>query len=81
MTAFVHSIMVQKRRGMFRMWNMALIITAFTMAQMGMFINRGGTRSVGALIRAKHDGLAVPRVHGGNSAGVPSPYSCGDTTR
>ena len=42
MTAFVHSIMVQKRRGMFRMWNMALIITAFTMAQMGMFINRGG---------------------------------------
>ena len=42
MTAFVHSIMVQKRRGMFRMWNMALIIVAFTMAQMGMFINRGG---------------------------------------
>ena len=42
MTAFVHSIMVQKRRGMFRMWNMALIIIAFTMAQMGMFINRGG---------------------------------------
>ena len=42
MTAFVHSIMVQKRRGMFRMWNMALMIVAFTMAQMGMFINRGG---------------------------------------
>ena len=42
MTAFVHSIMVQKRRGMFRMWNMVLIMVAFTMAQMGMFINRGG---------------------------------------
>lgn len=42
MTAFVHSIMVQKRRGLFRMWNMILIITAFTMAQLGMFINRGG---------------------------------------
>ena len=42
MTAFVHSIMVQKRRGMFRSWNMVLIIVAFTMAQMGMFINRGG---------------------------------------
>jgi cytochrome c-type biogenesis protein CcmF len=42
MTAFVHSIMVQKRRGMFRMWNMVLIIVAFTLAQMGMFINRGG---------------------------------------
>ena len=42
MTAFVHSIMVQKRRGMFRMWNMVLIIAAFALAQMGMFINRGG---------------------------------------
>ncbi|HCE76929.1 MAG TPA: cytochrome C biogenesis protein [Dehalococcoidia bacterium] len=42
MTAFVHSIMVQKRRGMFRMWNMVLIIVSFAMAQMGMFINRGG---------------------------------------
>lgn len=42
LTAFVHSIMVQKRRGMFRMWNMLLIIVAFSMAQMGMFINRGG---------------------------------------
>ncbi len=42
MTAFVHSIMVQKRRGMFRMWNMVIIIVAFTLAQLGMFINRGG---------------------------------------
>lgn len=42
MTAFIHSIMVQKRRGMFRMWNLALIIIAFAFAQFGMFINRGG---------------------------------------
>jgi cytochrome c-type biogenesis protein CcmF len=42
MTAFVHSIMVRKRRGMFRMWNMVLIIVGFTLAQLGMFINRGG---------------------------------------
>ena len=42
MTAFVHSIMVQKRRGMFRMWNIILVAVAFTLAQMGMFINRGG---------------------------------------
>ncbi|MCH8309470.1 MAG: cytochrome c biogenesis protein CcsA, partial [Chloroflexi bacterium] len=42
MTAFVHSIMVQKRRGMFRMWNMIIIIIGFTMALLGMFINRGG---------------------------------------
>ena len=42
MTAFVHSIMVQKRRGMFRMWNIVLVAIAFTLAEMGMFINRGG---------------------------------------
>ncbi|MDA1190001.1 MAG: heme lyase CcmF/NrfE family subunit [Chloroflexi bacterium] len=48
MSAFIHSVMVQRRRGMFRMWNMVIIILAFTLAQMGMFINRGG---------------AVPSVH------------------
>ena len=42
MTAFIHSIMVQKRRGMFRMWNIILLNIAFVLAQLGMFINRGG---------------------------------------
>jgi cytochrome c-type biogenesis protein CcmF len=42
MTAFIHSVMVQKRRGMFRMWNIALLNIAFILAQLGMFINRGG---------------------------------------
>ena len=42
LTAFIHSIMVQKRRGMFRMWNVALLNIVFVLAQLGMFINRGG---------------------------------------
>ena len=42
LTAFVHSIMVQKRRGMFRMWNIVLIDVAFGMSLYGMFMNRGG---------------------------------------
>ena len=42
MTAFIHSIMVQQKRNMFKGWNLFLIIFAFFMAQMGMFINRGG---------------------------------------
>ncbi|PZC48247.1 MAG: cytochrome c-type biogenesis protein CcmF [Chloroflexi bacterium] len=42
LTAFVHSIMVQKRRGMFRLWNIALINITFSLALFGMFINRGG---------------------------------------
>ena len=43
LTAFIHSIMVQKRRGMFRMWNIALINVAFALALYGMFMNRGGS--------------------------------------
>ena len=42
LTAFIHSIMVQKRRGMFRMWNIALINISFALSLFGMFINRGG---------------------------------------
>lgn len=42
LTAFIHSVMVQKRRGMFRMWNIVLLNVAFVLAQFGMFINRGG---------------------------------------
>ena len=43
LTAFIHSIMVQRRRGMFRMWNIVLIDIAFILAQLGMSINRGGS--------------------------------------
>ena len=42
LTAFIHSIMVQKRLGMFRMWNLVLIFISFGLALFGMFINRGG---------------------------------------
>ena len=42
LTAFIHSIMVQKRQGMFRMWNLALINITFALSLFGMFINRGG---------------------------------------
>ena len=66
MTAFVHSIMVQKRRGMFRMWNMVIIIIAFTMAQLGNVHKPRRAGAVGAFVRAVLDGLAVPGVHGDN---------------
>jgi cytochrome c-type biogenesis protein CcmF len=42
LTAFIHSIMIQRRRGMFRSWNILLIIIAWGMAMYGMFMNRGG---------------------------------------
>ena len=41
-TAFIHSLMMQKRRGTFKVWNMALIIATFNLTIFGTFMTRGG---------------------------------------
>ena len=44
-TAFVHSVMIQERRGMLKVWNMALIILTYSLAMFGAFITRTGVIS------------------------------------
>ena len=41
-TAFLHSVMVQERRGMLRVWNMSLIIVTFFLTIFGTFMTRSG---------------------------------------
>src|SRR5687768_1886332 len=41
-TAFLHSVMVQERRGMLRVWNVCLIITTFFLTIFGTFLTRSG---------------------------------------
>jgi cytochrome c-type biogenesis protein CcmF len=41
-TAFIHSTMVQERKGMLIVWNMALIILTFVLVLFGTFITRSG---------------------------------------
>jgi cytochrome c-type biogenesis protein CcmF len=41
-TAFIHSIMVQERRGMLKVWNVSLISGAFVLALLGTFLVRSG---------------------------------------
>ena len=41
-TAFLHSIMVQERRGMLKVWNVSLIVGTFTLALVGTFLVRSG---------------------------------------
>src|SRR5919198_1152582 len=41
-TAFLHSVMVQERRGMLRVWNMTLVITTFFLTIFGTFMTRSG---------------------------------------
>ena len=38
-TAFLHSVMIQERKGMLRVWNMALIALTFELTLFGTFLN------------------------------------------
>jgi cytochrome c-type biogenesis protein CcmF len=41
-TAFLHSMMVQEKRGMLKVWNVSLIVLTFTLALLGTFLVRSG---------------------------------------
>lgn len=52
-TAFVHSVMVQERRGMLRVWNLSLVIATFSLTILGTFITRSGAlESVHAFVES-----------------------------
>jgi cytochrome c-type biogenesis protein CcmF len=41
-TAFLHSIMIQEKRGMLRKWNIILVMATFLLSILGTFITRSG---------------------------------------
>src|SRR5215210_6372294 len=41
-TAFLHSVMIQEKRGMLKIWNVLLVIGAFALALFGTFLTRSG---------------------------------------
>jgi cytochrome c-type biogenesis protein CcmF len=41
-TAFLHSLMIQEKRGMLKVWNMSLVLATGTLAIMGTFLVRSG---------------------------------------
>ena len=44
-TAFLHSVMIQEKRDMFKMWNMVLIVLTYVLVIYGTFIVRSGVIS------------------------------------
>ncbi|MBC8333995.1 MAG: heme lyase CcmF/NrfE family subunit [Anaerolineales bacterium] len=44
-TAFLHSVMIQEKRGMLKHWNMILIILTFDLVLFGTFLTRSGVLS------------------------------------
>ncbi|MGH8998343.1 MAG: heme lyase CcmF/NrfE family subunit, partial [Acidimicrobiia bacterium] len=41
-TAFLHSVVVQERRGMLRVWNLSLVLATFCLTILGTFLTRSG---------------------------------------
>jgi cytochrome c-type biogenesis protein CcmF len=41
-TAFLHSVMIQEKRGMLKIWNMVLVALAFCLSIFGTFLTRSG---------------------------------------
>ncbi len=41
-TAFLHSVMIQERKGMLKVWNMVLVALAFELSVLGTFLTRSG---------------------------------------
>ncbi len=44
-TAFLHSVMIQEKRGLFKHWNMVLIILTYALVIFGTFLTRSGVLS------------------------------------
>src|SRR6058998_3244191 len=44
-TAFLHSVMMQEKRGMLKVWNMWLIFSTFLLSMLGTFLTRSGVIS------------------------------------
>ena len=41
-TAYIHSVLVQERRGMLRVWNISLLVATFSLTILGTFLTRSG---------------------------------------
>src|SRR5919199_1744877 len=61
-TAFLHSVMVQERRSMLRVWNVSLVIITFFLTIFGTFMTRSG---VVQSVHAFGDDIALARMFTG----------------
>jgi cytochrome c-type biogenesis protein CcmF len=44
-TAFIHSVMIQEKKGMLKVWNLSLVILTFALTIFGTFLTRSGVIS------------------------------------
>ena len=59
-TAYIHSVLVQERRGMLRVWNLSLLVATFALTILGTFLTRSGViNSVHAFAAGQVDGYLL----------------------
>lgn len=59
-TAYIHSVLVQQRRGMLRVWNLSLLVATFALTILGTFLTRSGViNSVHAFSAGQIDGYLL----------------------
>jgi len=61
-TAYIHSVLVQERRGMLRVWNLSLLVATFSFTILGTFLTRSGVINS---VHAFSDGQIGPFLLGG----------------
>ena len=74
-TAFIHSVMIQERRGMLKVWNMALVLVTFYLAIFGTFVVRSGVISSVHSFAQSSIGPYLPRLSGARHGEHPGDSS------
>ena len=54
-TALLHSVMIQERRRMLKLWNLSLVILTFGLTIFGTFLTRSGHHRIRPLVHPGHD--------------------------
>ena len=67
-TAYLHSVLVQERRGMLRVWNLSLLVATFSLTILGTFITRSGVLEQRARLQQRHDRAVPARRSSGSSS-------------
>ena len=49
-TAYLHSVMIQEKKDMMKVWNMSLVLLTFAMTIFGTFITRSRVDPIGAYV-------------------------------
>ena len=73
-TAYIHSVLVQERRGMLRVWNLSLLVATFALTILGTFLTRSRRDQQRARVRRRRHRPVPPRVLRAHRGRVARPH-------